>query len=156
MGIQPISNETLVYFLKYDMRRHGYNVTTLAKQIRMAEDDLEAVLDKRVSATPRMLARVSILFGPGWRNVALQHAAWRFDHEMAKLSIPAPEQAKPTKADSIFNQMESAKRMIAEHPNMEVDLLAVVIHRALRLDINAVKRQIAYVRSETRGYNFHA
>lgn len=154
MGQQPISNELLVHMLRYEMRRNGYNVTTLAKQLQLSEDDLQAVLDKRAYATVRLLARLSVPFGPSWRSIAIQHTAWRFDHELAKLSKPAPQPLP--KPSNLFQQLNEAKQLIAENPTMEVGLLTDLIHRDLLLDKGAIRNQIAYVRGQqTRGYNFH-
>lgn len=150
----PISNDLLIHFLKHRILKTGLTLRGLASQIHVAEDELRDVIEKRRYASVSLLAKLGIAFGEGWKQVAMLHMSWRFDHEFSKTGKPnAPV---PEKAANLFQMLAIAKQFIRENVGLNDKELTEMICAHLPLEGEVVRNQIAHVRNEKSGdYRFY-
>lgn len=149
----PISNDLLIHFLKHRIVKAGLTLRGLAEQIHVAEADLQGLFDKKAFATPKLLARLSMAFGPDWKAIALKYMEWRFDYEFSKIGKPDEAPALP---ENLFQLLEHAKQFIRDNPMLGANELTELIKANLPLETTVIRNQIAHVRSQQSGdYRFY-
>jgi transcriptional regulator with XRE-family HTH domain len=148
---EPISHNVLVNMIKYRIRQTGLTIQGICSRTHISQAELIEILEGRMMASPRHLARLAIVLEAEWNHIAAGYGLWLFEMEKQKAGrLPTPG----GKVGTIFRNLELCTEIIQGNPHLDPEELVSIIYAKLPLDRSAIRNQIAHVRSQPGG-NYH-